>query len=68
MRLLRHLPVDAYHILIYNSACLVGNSSSAIREGSYLGILSVNIGKKDNKIESFAKMLLMLNMMKKNLM
>ncbi len=51
LRLLRHLPVDAYHILIYNSACLIGNSSSAIREGSYLGIPSVNIGKRQQNRE-----------------
>ena len=51
LRLLRHLPVDAYHELIVNSACLIGNSSSAIREGSYLGIPSVNIGKRQQNRE-----------------
>ncbi len=32
--------------LIYNSKCFVGNSSAAIREGSYLGVPAVNIGSR----------------------
>ena len=32
--------------LIQNSKCIVGNSSSGIREASYLGIPSVNIGSR----------------------
>jgi UDP-hydrolysing UDP-N-acetyl-D-glucosamine 2-epimerase len=32
--------------LIYNSRCLVGNSSVGIREGSYLGVPVVNIGTR----------------------
>ena len=32
--------------MIYNSSCLVGNSSSAIREGAFLGIPAVNIGNR----------------------
>ena len=35
--------------LIYNSKCLVGNSSVGIRESSYLGIPVVNIGQRQNK-------------------
>jgi len=38
-------PLD-YAQLIYNSRCLVGNSSSAIREGSFLGVPAVNIGNR----------------------
>ena len=37
-----------YIRLINNTSCLVGNSSSAIREGSYLGVPSVNIGTRQN--------------------
>ena len=37
--------------MIYNSSCLIGNSSSAIREGAYLGIPAVNIGNRQNKRE-----------------
>ena len=37
-----------YIRLLHNTSCLVGNSSSAIREGSYLGVPSVNIGTRQN--------------------
>ena len=40
----RNFSVEDYARLIYNCTCLIGNSSSAIREGSFLGIPSVNIG------------------------
>jgi UDP-hydrolysing UDP-N-acetyl-D-glucosamine 2-epimerase len=33
--------------LIYNSRCLVGNSSAGIREASYLGVPTVNIGTRE---------------------
>lgn len=33
--------------LIYNSCCLIGNSSVGIRESSYLGIPTVNIGTRE---------------------
>ena len=45
-----YTPED-YLKLIYNCSCLVGNSSSAIREGAYLGIPAVNIGNRQNKRE-----------------
>lgn len=35
-----------YIKLLYNSKCIVGNSSSAIREGSFLGVPAVNIGSR----------------------
>lgn len=35
--------------LLYNSKCLVGNSSVGIRECAYLGVLVVNIGSRQNK-------------------
>lgn len=37
---------EDYIRLIANSACLIGNSSSAIREGSYLGVPAVNVGSR----------------------
>jgi UDP-N-acetylglucosamine 2-epimerase len=37
--------------LIYNASCLVGNSSSAIREGAFLGIPAVNIGNRQHNRE-----------------
>ena len=42
---------DDYLKLVYNSKCLVGNSSSAIREGSFLGIPAVNIGNRQKNRE-----------------
>lgn len=35
--------------LLYNSKCLIGNSSVGIRECSYLGIPVVNIGSRQNR-------------------
>ena len=42
----RHFSVEDYARLIANCVCLVGNSSSGIREGSFLGVPSVNIGTR----------------------
>ena len=33
------------------TACLVGNSSSGIREGCFIGTLAVNIGTRQNNRE-----------------
>jgi UDP-hydrolysing UDP-N-acetyl-D-glucosamine 2-epimerase len=43
--------------LIYNSKCLVGNSSVGIREASYLGIPVVNIGTREAGRERGANVL-----------
>lgn len=42
---------EDYLKLIYNASCLVGNSSSAIREGAFLGIPAVNIGNRQQNRE-----------------
>ena len=42
----RHFSVEDYARLIANCACLAGNSSSAIREGSFLGVPAVDIGTR----------------------
>lgn len=42
----RNFSVEDYARLINNCACLVGNSSSGIREGSFLGVPAVNIGTR----------------------
>ena len=42
----KNFAIDDYARLINNSVCLVGNSSSGIREGSYLGVPVVNIGTR----------------------
>lgn len=42
---------EEYIKLIYNCECLVGNSSSGIRESSFLSIPVVNIGSRQNNRE-----------------
>ena len=40
----KNLPTNDYIRLMGRTACLIGNSSSAIREGSFIGTPAVNIG------------------------
>ena len=42
----RNFSPEDYARPIANCACLVGNSSSAIREGAFLGVPAVNIGSR----------------------
>jgi UDP-hydrolysing UDP-N-acetyl-D-glucosamine 2-epimerase len=42
----RNFATEDYARLIRNCACLVGNSSSALREGAFLGVPAVNIGTR----------------------
>jgi len=42
----KNFTAEDYARLINNSACLLGNSSSAIREGAFLGVPAVNIGSR----------------------
>ena len=42
----RNFGVEESALLIRNCSCLVGNSSSALREGSFLGVPAVNIGTR----------------------
>ena len=37
--------------LVYNSQCIVGNSSVAIRECAFLGVPAVNIGNRQTRRE-----------------
>jgi len=46
LHLYRNFAVEDYARLIANAACLVGNSSSALREGAFLGVPAVNIGTR----------------------
>lgn len=41
-----NLHTDAYHYLVKNSICLVGNSSSGIIEAPSLGVFTINIGDR----------------------
>ena len=41
-----NLHSDAYHYLLKNSICLIGNSSSGLIEAPSLGIYTINIGDR----------------------
>jgi UDP-hydrolysing UDP-N-acetyl-D-glucosamine 2-epimerase len=47
-RIIKNLPIEDYAVLLESAACIVGNSSSAIRDGSFLGTPAVNIGTRQN--------------------
>lgn len=42
----KNLPPEDFIRIVYHSRCIVGNSSVAIRECSYLGVPAVNIGTR----------------------
>jgi UDP-hydrolysing UDP-N-acetyl-D-glucosamine 2-epimerase len=44
----KNLPTADYVRLMRKTACLVGNSSSAIREGSFIGTPAVNVGPRQD--------------------
>jgi UDP-hydrolysing UDP-N-acetyl-D-glucosamine 2-epimerase len=44
----KNLPTDVYIALMRHSSCILGNSSSAIREGAFLGTPAVNIGTRQS--------------------
>ncbi|TKX47742.1 UDP-N-acetylglucosamine 2-epimerase (hydrolyzing) [Halorubrum sp. SD690R] len=48
IRFFTSLPLEQYAVLLNNASCIVGNSSSGIRESAYLGVPSVNIGNRQN--------------------
>ena len=48
MRFLKYLPPEQFIGLLKRSTCLVGNSSSGIKECSYLGVPAVNIGTRQH--------------------
>jgi UDP-hydrolysing UDP-N-acetyl-D-glucosamine 2-epimerase len=47
-RIIKNLPIEIYASLLDKAACIVGNSSSAIRDGSFIGTPAVNIGTRQN--------------------
>ena len=47
-KILKNLPIEYYIPLIKHSKCLIGNSSSAIRDGSFIGVPAVNVGTRQN--------------------
>jgi UDP-hydrolysing UDP-N-acetyl-D-glucosamine 2-epimerase len=46
MRFYKNLPIDTYVRLMARTQCLVGNSSSGIREGAFIGTPVVDIGTR----------------------
>jgi UDP-hydrolysing UDP-N-acetyl-D-glucosamine 2-epimerase len=42
----KSLPIEYYAPLLKNASCIIGNSSSGIREAAFLGVPSVNIGSR----------------------
>ena len=48
LQLFVNLPNKVYVKLMNKTACLIGNSSSAIREGAYIGTPAVNIGSRQD--------------------
>lgn len=48
---LKNLPTETFYELLKKAKCMVGNSSSGIRECSYLGVPFVNIGTRQKNRE-----------------
>jgi UDP-hydrolysing UDP-N-acetyl-D-glucosamine 2-epimerase len=48
----RNLPAEVYARLLAHCACVVGNTSSALREGAYLGTPAVTIGTRQTDRET----------------
>jgi len=44
----KSLPIEYYGPLLKNAACILGNSSSGIRESAFLGTPAVNIGTRQD--------------------
>jgi len=46
IRFYKNFPVETYIRLMSHSSCVIGNSSSVIREGAFLGVPAVNVGTR----------------------
>ncbi|MEN9571745.1 MAG: hypothetical protein RL172_2976 [Bacteroidota bacterium] len=51
LKLFKNLPTKMYIHLMNSCACLIGNSSSGVREGATIGTPVVNIGTRQHKRE-----------------
>lgn len=45
---LKNMPPETFLYLLSRSRCIIGNSSTGIREGSYLGVPAVDIGSRQS--------------------
>lgn len=57
MHFYKNLPTNTYIWLMRYTACLIGNSSSGIREGAYIGTPCVNIGTRQTMRQRGANVL-----------
>lgn len=48
LHLFKNLPISVYVKLMNKCACMIGNSSSAIREGAFIGTPAVNVGTRQS--------------------
>lgn len=48
IHLFKNLPMEVYITLMMKTVCLIGNSSSGIREGEFIGTPCVNIGTRQS--------------------
>jgi UDP-hydrolysing UDP-N-acetyl-D-glucosamine 2-epimerase len=61
LHMYRNFSAEDYARLINSAQCLVGNSSSALREGAYLGVPAVNIGNRQQGREHGANVVHIAN-------
>lgn len=47
----KNLPMDRYFTLMKKAACMIGNSSSLVREGSFIGTPGVLVGSRQHNRE-----------------
>ena len=57
MHFFKNLPIDTYVRLMARAVCLVGNSSSGIREGCFIGTPVVNVGTRQANRERGANVI-----------
>ena len=57
VHVIKNLEVEIYTRLMIHAACLLGNTSSAIREGPFLGTPAVNIGTRQSGRERGANVI-----------
>lgn len=57
MHFFKNLPIETYVRLMKRTSCLVGNSSSGIREGAFIGTPVVNVGSRQDSRERGANVM-----------
>ena len=57
MRFFRNFTPEDFLRVLNNSSCVVGNSSAGIRECSFMGVPTVNIGSRQNLRERASNVL-----------